>query len=179
VRIGAIPFISSWLSRFLLSAPVVLPTDPLAIVGGRFVIGSRSWPLDGRVKPTISLNEHRQVTLVCGHRAFALGPVVQTWADPRGPQYSFTPDAGDVLIFTQQHSRWSWPVLPHINILGGASPRWQRRSYERLRWTKTTGAKLDMVWRDRQDYYRGSGWSDQNAHKLVRVAIHDGKPKQI
>jgi len=179
VYIDAIRFISSWLSRFLLTAPVALPSNPLAVVGGRFVIGSHSWPLDGRVRPTFSLNERGQVTLACGHGAFALGPVVQKWADPRGPQYSFTPDAGDVLIFTQQHSRWSWPVLPGVNILGGENPRWQRRSFQRLVWTKTSGAKLDLIWRDRQDYYRSSGWTDQNAHKLVRAAIHDGKPKQI
>jgi hypothetical protein len=46
-------------------------------------------------------------------------------------------------------------------------------------WTKTTGAKLDLVWRDRQDFYRGSGWCDQYAHRLVRTAIHRGKPEGV
>src|SRR5262249_30157788 len=48
-----------------------------------------------------------------------------------------------------------------MNLVTGVSPSWRRNAYCRLPWTKRSGAKLEMLWRLTQGYYRDGGWSPQ------------------
>jgi hypothetical protein len=41
----------------------------------------------------------------------------------------------------------------------GRSPSWKRHIYYELRWTKSSGAQLQMLWRYEQFFYPGNGWA--------------------
>jgi hypothetical protein len=49
----------------------------------------------------------------------------------------------------------SWPVF-EINFMTGSSPYLKRHVYGRLKWTKRSGANLELLWRIEQRYY-GAG----------------------
>jgi hypothetical protein len=65
----------------------------------------------------------------------------------------------------------------------GHSPSWKRYRYHQLRWKKSSGATLDMLWRYEQFFYGqqlvpGDGWGNGfSVHKgttgLVRVDIKE------
>jgi len=66
-----------------------------------------------------------------------------------------------------------------MNLVTGVSPSWRRNAYCRLPWTKRSGAKLEMLWRLTQGYYRDGGWSPQEIDfitvGLVRTRITEAK----
>jgi hypothetical protein len=62
--------------------------------------------------------------------------------------------------FVKSRSWLSWPTPFLYSILGGATTSWRRHSYYRLVWKKSSGAMLELVWRDEQGFYSGQGWTD-------------------
>src|SRR5205823_14758117 len=46
-----------------------------------------------------------------------------------------------------------------LNFMTGHSPSWKRHLYYQLLWKKTSGAKLEMLWRYEQYFYPGNGWA--------------------
>jgi hypothetical protein len=40
----------------------------------------------------------------------------------------------------------------------GRSPSWKRHVYYQLRWKKSSGATLKMLWRYEQYFHPGNGW---------------------
>jgi hypothetical protein len=64
------------------------------------------------------------------------------------------------------------------NFMTGVVPHWKRNAYCRLRWIKQNGAKLDMLWRLEQGYYREGGWTPADINHiaigLVRTSITEG-----
>jgi hypothetical protein len=65
----------------------------------------------------------------------------------------------------------------------GHSPSWKRHLYYKLRWKKTTGSTLDMIWRYEQFFYGqqlipGNGWGNgfmtrEGSTGLIQVAIKE------
>ena len=53
----------------------------------------------------------------------------------------------------------------------GYAPSWQRTIYQRLSWQKASGARLDLLWRHRQDYDGTNGWTGMRLNDLIRIEI--------
>ena len=96
--------------------------------------------------------------LVSGSRIFAFGPAQPLPSISGMPKFEFTPDPGDRISFTIERSLLSWPTLFETSFMSGVTPRWRRRAYCRLHWTKRSGASLKMLWRVGQAYYTEGGW---------------------
>ena len=61
---------------------------------------------------------------------------------------------------------------------GGGGEKWRheakkrrRAVYYRLRWNKSSGSVLEVLWRSEYWFYRRSGWADTWQNRLVRVRI--------
>ena len=64
----------------------------------------------------------------------------------------------------------------------GHSPSWKRHLYYKLRWKKTSGATLGMIWRYEQFFYGqrlipGNGWGNgfmthEGSTGLIQLDIH-------
>jgi hypothetical protein len=66
----------------------------------------------------------------------------------------------------------SWPApLFQVNFMTGYVPSWQRNLYYRLSWAKASGARLDILWRERQDYDGVNGWTGARLTELIRIEI--------
>jgi len=60
----------------------------------------------------------------------------------------------------------------------GQSPSWKRHIYQEIRWKKSSGAKLHMLWRYEQFFYPGNGWTSglitrEGSTGLILVDIKD------
>src|SRR5260370_856519 len=65
---------------------------------------------------------------------------------------------------------WPTPLL-QVNFMTGYVPSWQRNLYYRLSWAKASGARLDILWRLRQDYDAVNGWTGGRLTDLIRIEI--------
>jgi hypothetical protein len=111
-----------------------------------------------------------------------------------GPDYKqiarFIVDADDRLVFVKDDARFvlgphtgtlpdpidrsllSWPApLFQFNFMTGYTPSWQRNIYQRFSWTKASGARLDILWRYRQDYDDVNGWTGMMLNDLIRIEL--------
>ena len=87
-------------------------------------------------------------------------------------------------IIEIRRSVLSWPTPFEINFMTGHSPSWKRHLYYKLRWKKTTGATLDMIWRYEQFFYGqqlipgNGGWGSgfmtrEGSTGLIQVTIKE------
>ena len=123
----------------------------MRIQPGYFIIGPRSWPLEG---PGFTLDTTRCVLTSGGHTF----PLVR--------------EPGDLISFSRDFSRLEWQTPFAISFIGGTVSKRHRYVYDRFRWTKKSGAVLEITWRDQQNYWPGpSGWQDSWNNRLVRLTI--------
>jgi hypothetical protein len=112
---------------------------------------------------------------------FALGPRAGTLpasTQPDGtplegqaPMPAFAPEPGDAVSAALDRSLLSWPApLIQFNFMTGYTPSWQRNLYYRFSWTKPSGARLDILWRYRQDYDDVNGWTGMRLKDLMRIS---------
>jgi len=64
------------------------------------------------------------------------------------------------------------PRLSKMNFMTGYAPSRKRNVYLRLRWTKRSGAKLEMVWKTEQGYYQRDGWVPHRIESVTDGLIH-------
>ena len=115
-----------------------------------------------------------------------LGPRAGTLPDPtlpdgEKPMPAFAPGPGDTNSVVLDRSLLSWPApLFQFNFMTGYTPSWQRNIYHRFAWTKASGARLDILWRYRQDYDGVNGWTGMKLTDLIRIEIRpaSGPPVQ-
>ena len=113
--------------------------------------------------------------LTYGGKTFPCGP--GQWAPtPNGlPDIGFSPDAGDTVSLLTERSHLSWPTPLEMNFMTGSAPSWKRHSYSRLTWEKRSRARLEMVWRVEQAWFKDGGWRPQSmayvTAGLLRVSI--------
>src|SRR5262249_47953150 len=92
-------------------------------------------------------------------------------------KFEFAKDPGDEASLIVDQSRLAWPTPFETNFMTGYVPSRKRNVYFELRWTKLSGAKLTMLWKTEQGYYRRDGWMPPRivavAGGLVRVDIHE------
>jgi hypothetical protein len=107
-------------------------------------------------------------------KSFPLGRVTDP---PAAGTHQFSPGPGDEAVLTIRRGM-SWPTPFDFNFMSGHSPSWKRHVYYRLRWTKSNGPKLRMVWRFEQYFYPGDGWASafmthEGTTGLIRVDIEN------
>jgi len=162
-----------------------LPFDPLRIkfdpegIGSHFTLGNSSWSLSwphvsGSIPIPVLADSRSRLVLGVGTRWFTLGPIRTMWKDPVQPEYEFVPEPGDEISLIREISRVPWPTPFEFSWLGGASPKWGKFIYNRLRWTKTSNASLEILWVSQMVFYPRSGWFDQNQNFLTRIIIRPG-----
>lgn len=149
--------------RILPGPPSPKETGDLVISSDSFSIGPQRWPFDLKV----TMSRGNRLVLAAGSRTFTFGPVKTRWADS---QYLFIPDPGDVVSFTRDVSRMEWHTPFAFSFMGGRVARRHRYAYDRLGWTKNSGAGLEIAWRSEQQF--DGGWRDQYNYLLTNVAIH-------
>ena len=124
----------------------------------RFVLGPRTGTLGAGTLPDPTL---RDGTLQDG-----------TLPDGEKPMPAFAPASGDTMSAAIDRSLLSWPApLIQFNFMTGYAPSWQRYLYQRFSWRKASGARLDILWRERQDYDAINGWTGARLTDLIRIEI--------
>jgi hypothetical protein len=88
------------------------------------------------------------------------------------------PPAGDDASIESRRSILNWPTPFEVNFMTGHSPSWKRHFYYRVRWKKSSGANLEMLWRYEQFFYPGNGWASgfmtrEGSTGLIRVDIKE------
>ncbi len=128
----------------------------------------------GDAKPNVGTTKDNQLALSFRGKVFSFGAV-----SPEGENLTATMPADDAATVSIEHSALSWPNFFETNFMTGNSPKWKRHTYQKLTWTKPTGAKLEMLWRYEQYFYQGTGWTEalmtrEGSTGLIRVEISNG-----
>ena len=114
-------------------------------------------------------------SFVLGPRAGTLPASTQPDGTPlagQEPMPAFTAAPGDTVSAALDRSLLAWPKpLFQFNWMTGYVPSWQRNLYYRLSWAKASGARLDILWRERQDYDGVNGWTGARLTELIRIEI--------
>jgi hypothetical protein len=141
--------------------------------GGILHVNDLGLSLNDRNGPTPSIGTTKadQLALADQGKVFAFGPV-RTEAET----LAAVPPAGDDASIEIRRSILSWPTPLEVNFMTGHSPSWKRHLYYRVRWKKSSGATLEMLWRYEQYFYSGNGWASgfmtrQGSTGLIRLEI--------
>jgi len=121
--------------------------------------------------PSIGTTKNDQLALADRGKVFAFGPV-RTEAE----NLATVPPAGDDASIEIRRSILNWPTPFEVNFMTGHSPSWKRHLYYRVRWKKSSGATLGMLWRYEQYFYPGNGWASgfmtrQGSTGLIQVEV--------
>ena len=123
--------------------------------------------------PSIGTTKNDHLALADRGKVFAFGPV-RTEAE----NLATVPPAGDDASIEIRRSILNWPTPFEVNFMTGHSPSWKRHLYYRVRWKKSSGATLEMLWRYEQYFYPGNGWASgfmtrEGSTGLIRVDIKE------
>jgi len=104
--------------------------------------------------PTVGTTKNGELALADSGKVFAFGP-------PRSEAENLAtaPPPGDDAFIQIRRSVLSWPTPFDFNFMTGHSPSWKRHLYYRVLWKKSSGGKLEMLWRYEQYFYPGNGWA--------------------
>jgi hypothetical protein len=121
--------------------------------------------------PSMGTTKNDQLALADRGKVFAFGPV-RTEAE----NLATVPPAGDDASIEIRRSILNWPTPFEVNFMSGHSPSWKRHLYYRVRWKKSSGATLEMLWRYEQYFYPGNGWASgfmtrEGSTGLIQVEI--------
>ncbi|MEP6832012.1 MAG: hypothetical protein ABJB74_01405 [Gemmatimonas sp.] len=168
------PSTSALLDRVFTVKLRTTPLGAMSIDERDLTFAGRRWLLakDG----VVTKNDRGEVTLTSGGRTFTLAAIDSGYDGKPGAYYLFHPASEDTLVYTTWRSWLAWPLLDRFSIMGVARPTWQRHLYHRLHWRKPSGATLDIEWRDEQQFYVKSGWTDmflESPPTAVIGAVHD------
>ena len=141
--------------------------------GGSLHVNDFELSLNDRNGPASSIGttKNDQLALADGGKVFAFGPV-RTEAE----NLATLPLAGDDASIEIRRSILNWPTPFEVNFMTGHSPSWKRHLYYRVRWKKSSGATLEMLWRYEQYFYPGNGWASgfmtrEGFTGLIRIEI--------
>jgi hypothetical protein len=157
--------ISSFIDRHWTVETESVPIHSIAYEGtgsgGILMVNDLTLSLN-EVGPGISVSvgstKDNQVALASSGKVFAFGPLPAA-ADNSGDRLATVPPPGDQAFIATCHSVVSWPTPLDLNFMTGQSPSWKRHIYYEIRWKKSSGADLRMIWRYEQFFYPGNGWA--------------------
>jgi hypothetical protein len=126
---------------------------------------------------TVGSTKDNQLALASSGKVFPFGPL-KTDSENTGDPLAASPAEGDQALITARRGVVSWPTPFEFNPMTGHSPSWKRHMYYDVRWKKTSGANLRMLWRYQQFFYPGNGWTSgvttrEGATGLIRVEIKE------
>jgi hypothetical protein len=174
--------ISSFIDRYwtveTASTPIQSITYQGSGTGGTLIVNDFSLSLND-VSLALSLSvgstKDNQFALASTGKVFPFGPLTSTVENTGDNLHTVVPAADQAFLATR-HSVLSWPTLFDLNFMTGQSPSWKRHSYYEIRWHKSSGATLEMLWRYEQFFYPGKGWGNgfmtrEGSTGLVRIDI--------
>lgn len=176
--------ISSFIDRYWTaeggSAPIRSIGYEGSGTGGILIINDVSLSLND-VRPNVSLSigstKSNQLALATGGKVFPFGPLTST-SENTGERLATVPPVGDQAFLVTRHSLLSWPTPFDLNLITGQSPSWRRNIYQEIQWKKSSGAKLQMLWRYEQFFYPANGWTSgfmtrEGSTGLIRVEVKE------
>lgn len=143
--------------------------------GGTLHVGDIELTLDDTLfsgqKPHVGTTKDGQLALSFHEKVFAFGATL-----PQNEKLVANVPSGDTATISIAHGALAWPNFFEVNYMTGNSPKWKRYTYRKLTWHKQDGAKLEMLWRYEQYFYRNDGWvealmSRPGATGVIRVKI--------
>ena len=156
--IGAITYEGSGTGGTLHVAEIDLTLDDTTLSGS---------------KPNVGTTKDGELALSFRENVFRFGPVLS-----QDEKLAAKVPSDDNATISIEHSVLAWPNFFEVNFMTGNSPKWKRYIYQKLTWKKPDGAKLEMLWRYEQYFYRNDGWVEAfmtrpGATGLIRVEIFD------
>ena len=126
---------------------------------------------------SVGSTKDNQLALATSGKVFPFGPLTSASEDT-GEHLATAPPPGDQAFLATRHSILSWPTPFDMNLMTGQSPSWKRHIYQEIRWKKSSGAKLQMLWRYEQFFYPGNGWTSgfmtrEGSTGLIRAEIKE------
>jgi hypothetical protein len=126
---------------------------------------------------TIGSTKDNQLALASNGKVFPFGPLTSA-ADTTDERLATVPPGTDQAFLATRHSVLCWPNPFDFNFMTGRSPSWKRHIYYDVRWKKSSGVNLEMLWRYEQFFYPGNGWASgfmtrEGSTGLIRVNIND------
>ena len=127
------------------------------------------------LSPSIGMTKDNQFALASAGKVFAFGPLASA-GENTGDRLATAPPASDGASIVVRRSVLNWPTPFDFNFMTGQSPSWKRHIYYQLHWKKSSGPKLEMLWRYEQYFYPGNGWASgfmtrEGSTGLIRVEI--------
>ena len=175
---------SSFVDRFTTIEVASTRINSIAYEGagtsGILIINDSRMSLND-VNPKISLSigssKDNQFALASGGKVFTFSPLVST-AENASYDLAAVPRPGDDAVFVTRRSAFGWPTPFEFNFMTGHSPSWKRYMYYQLRWKKSSGSELEMLWRYEQYFYPGNGWASgfmtrEGSTGLVRLEVKE------
>lgn len=162
------------------SAPIPSIAYEGSGTGGVLICDGVSFSLND-ARPGLSLSfgstKDNQLALASSGKVFPFGPL-KSASEDTAERLTTAPPAGDQALIVTRHSVLSWPTPFEINLMTGQSPSWKRHIYQQIRWKKSSGANLEMLWRYEQFFYPGNGWTSglmtrEGSTGLIRVEIKE------
>jgi len=176
--------ISSFIDHYWTVESRSLPIQSIAYegsgAGGILIINDISLSLND-VRPDVSFSvgstKDNQLALATSGKVFPFGPLTSN-SENTGERLATTLPPGDQAFLATRHSVLSWPTPFEMNVMTGQSPSWKRHVYQEIRWKKSSGANLQMLWRYEQSFYPGNGWASgfmtrEGSTGLIRVDIRE------
>jgi len=149
--------------------------------GGILIINDVSLSLND-VRPNVSLSvgstKDDQLALASSGKVFPFGLLKSSASQDSAAHLVTAPPPGDQPFLVTRHSVLSWPTPFDMNLMTGQSPSWKRNIYQEIRWKKSSGANLQMLWRYEQFFYPGNGWTSafmtrEGSTGLIRVKVEE------
>lgn len=149
--------------------------------GGILIINDVSLSLnDVRAGLSLSVGSTKddQLALATSGKVFPFGPLKSSASQETADRLVTAPPPGDEALLATRHSVLIWPASLDMNLMTGQSPSWKRNIYQEIRWKKSSGAKLQMLWRYEQYFYPGKGWTSgsmtrEGSTGLIRVEVKE------
>ena len=176
--------ISSFIDRYWTVETQSAPIQSIAYegsgTGGTLICNGVNFSLND-LRPGLSLSvgstKDNQLALATSGKVFPFG-LLTSASEDTGERLRTAPPSGDQAFLATRHSVLSWPTPFDMNLMTGQSPSWKRHIYQEIRWKKSSGAKLQMLWRYEQFFYPGNGWTSgfmtrEGSTGLIRVDIQE------
>jgi hypothetical protein len=176
--------ISSFIDRYWTVESRSVPIQSIAYegsgTGGILVVNDIGLSLN-EVRPDVSLSvgstKDNQLALATRGKVFPFGPLTSA-SENAAERLVTSPPPDDQAFLVTRRSALSWPTPFDMNLITGQSPSWKRNIYREIRWKKSPGPKLQMLWRYEQFFYPGNGWTSglmtrEGSTGLIRVEIKE------
>ena len=157
--------ISSFVDRYWTAETQSAPIQSVKYVGsgsgGILIVNNLSLSLDdlrSGMSLTVGSTKDNQLALASNGRVFPFGPLKSPPTNG-SEDLATAPASTDQALVATRHGGLSWPTPFDLNFMTGHSSSWKRHIYQEIRWKKSSGSNLLMLWCHEQFFYPRNGWS--------------------